>query len=232
MRPWYVYVLRDPRAFCDVRYVGWTICPAARLAKHRKNDERPDTRRARWVASIQREGVQPVMDVVESGDDGDGWRHAERKWIALLRGEGCRLTNHTDGGDGVRGLKHRPDSLAKMAAAKRGRTLTAEHRRKIGEAGKGRKISRDMIERMAEGRRRAGISDEARARLVEQARVNFQRPDVWEKRSLTRKRNGKTLGPEARASIARKNAGRKPSPEAIRRSIESRRRKADARRVA
>ncbi len=57
--------------------------------------------------------------------------------IAQLRKEGYELVNYTHGGEGVSGLRHSPDSIAKMAAAKRGKTASLETRNKMAEAHRG-----------------------------------------------------------------------------------------------
>lgn len=64
----------------------------------------------------------------------------ERWWIAKLGAHGSRGYNLTDGGEGVRGLVHSPETRARMSEARRGDKnhnwggLTDEHRRHISEA--------------------------------------------------------------------------------------------------
>jgi DNA-binding NarL/FixJ family response regulator len=81
-----------------------------------------------------------IIDVVPDGED---WQHAERMHILWARDAGWHLTNATDGGEGVSGLsaesrarivaawtgrKHRPESIAKIGAASRGRRHTEAYR--------------------------------------------------------------------------------------------------------
>lgn len=102
---------------------------------------------------------------------------AERRWIALLRSRGARLTNHTDGGDGGSG-KVSPEARAKISAALRGVPLTKEHREKLSRAHRGKKLSdahKLQVSLSGKARklklsaeRRAKIGDDHRGKVVSQ----------------------------------------------------------------
>jgi len=98
----------------------------------------------------------------------------ERQHIAQLRADGFDLANHTNGGEGVSGLRHSDASRQRMAAAKRGRTIPAATRAKMSAAQKcrapvfGRKASAETRQRMSSasaGRKRGPLSDKHRANL-------------------------------------------------------------------
>ena len=95
----------------EVRYVGWSINPARRLRSHTSKStlSKEKNHRAKWVASVLRTGSKPVMEVIESGVA--DFAERERFWISHFRDLGCRLTNGTDGGEGMEELLF-PDARA------------------------------------------------------------------------------------------------------------------------
>src|SRR5437660_1595370 len=94
-----IYALCEPDTKA-VRYVGKADSVKARLKNH-KNEKRT-TRKCRWLASLHRRGLAPVVILLEEVAD-DSWQTAERRWIAYFRERGCDLCNHTDGGEGLCG---------------------------------------------------------------------------------------------------------------------------------
>ncbi len=93
MPTWTIYGLASP-ADGVIRYVGKSCNPASRLAHHLRSKLR--THAQNWIRKVLRDGLNPVLIVLEAGDD-DGWRDAERRWIASF--PHGQLTNHTAGGD-------------------------------------------------------------------------------------------------------------------------------------
>lgn len=107
-RSWVVYTLHDPRNPEEIRYVGKTHQNPPRLRlKHHLGDARGtvcQTHCIRWVRQVLKDGVRPVMTIIENGV-GKGWVEAEIKWIKFYRDQGMPLTNLTDGGDGTLGYR-------------------------------------------------------------------------------------------------------------------------------
>lgn len=175
---WTIYALIDPRDDA-VRYVGIAVKPVKRLADHIKASAYETTHKARWIRQLLALGLQPTMQILEQGDDTALREEAERRWIAHYRSAGARLTNLTDGGDGVPGhrwtdeqraqLYGRPvteDARKKISAARKGQPMNAQHRerlialhtgkplseehkQKIRERHTGRILPREGIEKMA-----------------------------------------------------------------------------------
>lgn len=136
-----VYVLVDPITN-EIRYVGKTCNSLARrLGNHlsaaslkRRNHKNS------WIKSILSTGSRPTIKGVQSFVEDSDALKAEVYWISYFLAIGCRLTNMTDGGDGVRptpetrakmslaqignkkglGKRHSPEACAKKAVAKLG----------------------------------------------------------------------------------------------------------------
>lgn len=97
--PWEcaIYALHDPRTG-DVRYVGQTKDPEARLKAHVRDALEGDPKHVyRWIRQVLVHGLEPQMRVlaVVPRSHAD---EAEIQWIADLRERGADLTNGTEGG--------------------------------------------------------------------------------------------------------------------------------------
>lgn len=199
-RPWFIYVLRDPRNN-EIRYVGWTHSPQRRLRQHITNAYKRSAGKNRhkdnWIVLLATSTLMPILEVVESGVSKHGWIDAEQKHIKILRGNGTNLLNKTDGGEGVLNLSQdaRHSIAIKVSKIHKGRKFTTEHRAAISAALKGKrkrphteqeklKISASMkgrphpLSEQALERRKANphrgyklkISPERRAQMVEVGR--------------------------------------------------------------
>lgn len=164
----FIYALCEPDTMA-VRYVGKANVVAARMKGHRS--EKRSTRKCRWLASLRYRGLAPVIRVLEEVP-ANAWEMAERHWIARFRSEGCDLTNHTDGGDGVRGLD--AEARARVGAsmkvrmsdpAFRARIFTLERAAKISAALKGKEKSRDHIAKLPQNRPGRKLTTEHRAKI-------------------------------------------------------------------
>jgi hypothetical protein len=198
---WIIYLLKDPRTR-QVRYVGWTSkTPARRLNTHIQAAIcKPTTHKAKWVLSLLSIGIRPEIEVIECGL-GDGWAQAEMKWIAFYREKGAKLTNATDGGEGVLGYSPTPET-----------------RRLISEAGKGRKRSAESVNRSVEGARIANtgrpLSTEHKKSIGDFFRGKKRLPEHMAK--TAEKLRGRPFSPEHKAnlSIARKKRVTTPETKA------------------
>ena len=110
-------------------------------------------------------GELPRVKIKEGITDAEAC-DIERAFIAAIGREanGGPLINLTDGGDGVRGMRHNPESRAKIAAAHTGAVFSKERRDRIGAANKGRKHSDEARLRMSAGKK--NISIETRKKMA------------------------------------------------------------------
>lgn len=133
-RPTFIYLLRDPRTN-DVRYVGKTLDPSLRLSRHIQAARRGvRTHVACWILSLERAGLKPVLEIIETC--GDEWAERERYWIGHY---GDSLTNHSLGGDGAPGVTLSPETIAKRVQSRKGYKHSVATREKLSKAAKRRK---------------------------------------------------------------------------------------------
>ncbi len=118
-----VYGLTDPRTG-EIRYVGKSSAGLSRPRAHRtpKRLAADQTHKGRWIRSLHATGLDYEITVLQECADSDSLVAAEIAWIAEARAAGWPLTNLAAGGEGWSvGMKHRPESIAKTAAAHRGK---------------------------------------------------------------------------------------------------------------
>jgi hypothetical protein len=114
-RPTFIYVLKDPRNN-KVRYVGQTTRPLKkRLRQHIA--EKSSTYKCNWIQSLRRDGVKPIIALIQEVPYYDDWRVWEAFWIKLYRDLGYRLVNATDGGEGATGYIPSIEAIEKTRRA-------------------------------------------------------------------------------------------------------------------
>jgi hypothetical protein len=136
-----VYALRDPRTGA-ARYVGCTCALTRRLQEHiwRAAHDVPGSMPAglrAWLTELAHEGSKPDVERLEETESWEG----EARWICTLRAVGEPLLNECDGGRGIPGYTHRPESVVKFAAALRGCPKSAAHRLAMAAAARHRQYS-------------------------------------------------------------------------------------------
>lgn len=127
-----IYGIIDPRTH-ELFYVGKT--KAGRLRErmwaHRTAGRRNDKLlSARKIRGILQDGYQPDAFVIETLSE-DNWVDAEQFWIEYFKSIGCVLANHTIGGEGLNGVKHTKEAVAKMVTANLGKKKSDECRANI-----------------------------------------------------------------------------------------------------
>ena len=97
MRTIYIYSLKDPETN-EIRYVGKTTDINTRLKTHITRSRHNKYHSARWVQSVLKRGLRPIIELVEECTE-ENWVEREKYWIAYYR-ERFDLTNVLDGGEG------------------------------------------------------------------------------------------------------------------------------------
>jgi len=176
----FVYGLTDPRDG-EIRYIGYTSIGMERPEWHAK--DKTDSWKARWIRSLQREGERYGIVIIEVLHSPDGLHERERHWIAHHRALGARLTNGSNGGEGVPGL-----------------VFSDEHRRKLSVAAKKRGYTSNL--RLGGGPK----SPEQRAKISASLTGKTHSVETKRKRSDSMKRARAAASPEAEARLREGNA--------------------------
>jgi GIY-YIG catalytic domain len=98
-----IYGLYDPEDTTqEIRYVGYThFSPEQRIIEHVAGAKKAaTTHKQKWIRKLLRKGTRPAYKILEVTTAKD-WKQRERYWIAALQEHGQRLTNSTEGGDGL-----------------------------------------------------------------------------------------------------------------------------------
>lgn len=88
----YIYILKDPNTD-EIRYVGMTREPHARLSSHLRGTKRyPKGPKGKWIQGLMDNQQKPVMEIVEVCNSSN-WHGRESYWIAFYKEQGYNLTN-------------------------------------------------------------------------------------------------------------------------------------------
>lgn len=145
----------------ELRYVGQTWRTLnCRLASHlwdARRDRGSKRHVCAWIRALGAEGMKPKIMLLRTDIASQtALDLAESAYIRQARAQGCRLTNHTEGGGGCVGRRltpehlaklHSPETRAKMAATKRGKpslrkgaVLSVEQRKRISASKRGKRL--------------------------------------------------------------------------------------------
>lgn len=180
-----------------------------------------------WRAVVEKAGGY-VAEFVARGVDEEFALFAEMELIDVLRRRGARLTNLTDGGEGMSGFKMAPESIARRVEKTRGKPnpnisaalcgvpKSEQHRQALSLARTGSRASEETRKRMSEALRgRAGPmkgrhhSPEVKAKIA--AAVSGERAPFL----------GRKHSPESLQKMSAAHTGHK-------RSLDSRRKQSDS----
>jgi predicted GIY-YIG superfamily endonuclease len=176
MNKHFIYALFDERQPNLIRYVGHTRSLSERLKEHFKESKRQKNYRADWIKKVIREGSSIGIRVLEECD-AEIVKTREVFWIAKLKQEGQRLTNLTDGGDGV--VNPGPEIKAKIGASWKDLLKRAHRVTAMSDAKKGKPRSALASQRIAEAKN----TPESKAKRSRSAALAMNKPEVRQKLS-------------------------------------------------
>lgn len=161
-----IYGLVDPRT-SEVRYIGKSATGMKRPNLHRKPSclAKDHTHKAYWIRVLQRAGLTYAIEVLDYVTNRNELNAAECYWIGEAKAHGWRLTNLTDGGDGLSGAVFSKEHRSRISAANKGRKLTDEQRKKISSAAKARPYSRVKVDAMRRARLGYRHSESTKAKI-------------------------------------------------------------------
>lgn len=182
---------------------------------NRHISSRKTHRSSHWLRIVEKAGGFSSNKIAESMDEELAFL-VEAERISQLRALGVVLCNHSNGGEGVSGYKHTPESIEKMRKPwKQGRVMSQYQRSKISEMAKLRQVSEETRERMSaalsgaknpwfgkspskETRARMAESQRNRSPVSEETRIKISKALSGENHPMF----GKKHSPEARKKIS------------------------------
>lgn len=160
--------------------------------------KRSDSVRGRnqhWHNTVQKYGCYSITILYQNLS----WDQACALEIELIKKyrelSGDKLCNATEGGDGAKGLKHSPETRAKLSEALKGNT------HKLGK-----KVSLETRTKISESRKGQTPSEETRAKIGAASR----NPSLETREKISKARKGRTRSAETRTKISEANRRRSP----------------------
>ena len=166
----YIYILIDPETN-QVRYVGKTTSLKRRYNQHVSECSKIRNHKNNWLLSLKNKNIKPEMVIIDETDN-DDWIFLEQWYIQLYRSWGYRLTNSTEGGEGVCGHSPSPETREKMSNSAKGKVWSEESKRKLSATNTGRKLSDERKRKISEAAKKRGISPETKLKMLESRRKN------------------------------------------------------------
>lgn len=172
-----IYCLLEPDS-SEIRYVGITTRSLKRrLQLHcYATSLRKNTHRSAWIKSLLRDGMQPIIRLLEDCSSEGEMREGERLYIEYFKWLGRRLVNSTAGGE--------------CANPRQGNSLTQEHKDAISRGNKGKKWTEEMRKRHSDMRKRTPPTPAQRAALAKATdaiRGKPKKPETLAKLSAAKK---------------------------------------------
>jgi hypothetical protein len=174
-----IYGFTDPTTL-ELRYVGRSSVGSLEPRAHIYN-ARGGKRGCPYCYNMLRalfaRGLTPVIEVIEALPDDatdDLLDERERWWIALGRAWGCRLTNMTNGGGGLRGYRHTDE----MRERSRARCARPEVKAKMSATARTAQSRPEVRARISAGIRAAMARSETKAKMSASLRAANARPEV------------------------------------------------------
>ena len=186
-----VYALIDPRTD-EVRYIGLTVMkPQGRLADHLGQARRGNRRHVyNWIRSLLSEGLEPDQLILYDNVPVTDLPTLEMKAISQARRQGARLTNGTDGGEGLRNPS--TETRAKLSERQRGKknhnfgkNLSSTNKHRISASLRGNK---NALGTTPSEETRAKLSDSTRGERHPRAKLT----EVQAREILSLKGSGRT----------------------------------------
>lgn len=236
----YIYGLYDPRTN-ELKYIGKTNNLEKRLYEHIKEAENGyKSYKNDWIRSLRKRGLSPFISTLEEVSE-EQWQECERKWINNCRKEGIKLTNLTDGGEGVHGYQYTEEQRKAISERSpwrgkvgwmKGKKLSSEHVEIIRQVNRGnkynvgRKVSSETKQKMSEahkGNKRAlgyRHTEETKKKLAEIAKGKI--PTLETRQKISNFHKGKQVSEETKEKLRQANLGKKASFETRLKISESR----------
>lgn len=203
-----IYLLIDPETR-QVRYVGKSNDISKRYLGTWKISSKEGKYKVNWVKSLLSKGLKPEIEIVDEVNESE-WQFWEKHYISLYKSWGFKLTNSTEGGEGIgKGYKMPPRSLEHMNNIKLSKINnntwrkphSQETKNKIGKSSLGRIPSEET-----KAKRKATIASWGKSKIEDYNKKRTKKA-ISIFKEINKKRKGKSIeeiyGIE-RANIIRK----------------------------
>lgn len=168
--------------------------------------------RSRWLRTLYRNGLHPVVRVLCVVQGRTEAQRVERELIGLYRRRGCKLTNHTDGGEGGKN----PDAVTRkrMSRANKLKWQNPELRARMTEGIRRSRKDPDLLARLSAATKRqvfGPVSEETKIKLKAawvERRKTWVNPLIGRKRDpeigrrISASKKGVSRSEETRAKIS------------------------------
>ena len=208
-----IYGLIDPRTLL-VRYVGQSSWGLSRPKRHRLICNHGKSHCHNWIKGLLNAGLDYQIAILEEVGSVEELDNAERWWIAFGRACEGPLTNHTEGGGGMRGPSE--ETRAKMKAAQQARWTKPEAHEKISMLLKAYFSSPEARKRTAEATRKGMASPEVRAKIGTVSRGRI--PSEAQRAKVSAALKGRPKTAQAREAMRRGAAKREERLQVARRA--------------
>jgi hypothetical protein len=189
--PFYVYALLD--LDCTVRYIGKGKGARAYATWSQRNG-----RCRAWLKKLRNENTSPIVLFLEEELTESEAMEREIYWIGEFRSS-PKLTNMTNGGDGVSGYRFSEESKSRMSANRKSKTLPPSVRKAISDGKRGKPHPR---------------TPEWTAKIAAANRGRKMPPRTQEHRDkLSKSHTGKVLSDEHRLAISLSSKGKSRGPK-------------------
>ncbi len=175
MVSYFVYGLFDPRDGA-LRYVG---CHrgvlATRLQSHLADSRKSKiaTHKTNWIRKLTQMDLMPIISEIQNFFSKKEMLEAEVYWISFFRSQGCRLTNGTDGGEGVWGHRHSIETRTVLSQKNRIQFSNPENRLRHSVIAKSQWNRPGSRTAQSALKRRQYEKDPGLARRVSEGKRNF-----------------------------------------------------------
>jgi group I intron endonuclease len=137
----YIYGLLDPNTK-ELRYIGKTNNLKVRYRDH-INKLSETNYKANWIKSLKNNNLKPELIVLEKYENESDCFKAEIFLIEYFRSIGVNLTNLTNGGEGVSGIKPSEETKNKISLTHLGMKHTEETKEKLRQINIGKMVGKD-----------------------------------------------------------------------------------------
>lgn len=202
----FIYYLSDPRNN-EIRYIGYTSKSLSqRFDAHMKCANMNKKRWVyNWINKLRDNNILPEIHLLE--EVGKDWQERERYWISYGKNNNWKLTNATDGGEGVIGytftesvkkvlsnlstsMWKNPETRNKIIAARTGLKHSEETKKKMSISMTGLKHS-GMLNQSKKGTK---LKEETKEKISNTLKGRVFSEETKNKISESQKGNKKGLG--------------------------------------